>query len=370
MARNVAIIGAGVIGLTLAIALAKKGIYVTVYDGKKRVSDGAERASGILSKNGLERLQINYKSSIVNSLYGARLHANKAELNVKSKSVQAYVLDRGMFVEALYKDALSFGVDVVLGQRLYEKDIKGIASDPDSIVVGADGAVSSVAKAFGFPKINEYVLTYKAEYSKAKIEDKHVVDLFFSNSISNRFFGWMAPYSDSKLEIGVGTSDSSKSNSRSAFEKLVKNNLIKQTIDGAVQDGMHASLIPLAARKKTVSGNVLLVGDAAGQIKATTGGGIIFGASCAKTASEIIIRNINSNVPLSAYESEWRKRYGLDLRLHSILHRYYSGSGALGLELLMKTAKLLGAENFFSKYGDMDSPKIMIKRFFLRGLSD
>ena len=370
MAKNVAIIGAGVIGLTLAIALAKKGIYVTVYDGKKHVSDGAERASGILSKSGLERLQINYRGSVVNSLYGARLHANRTELNVRSKSVQAYVLDRGILAETLYKDALSFGAEVVLGRRMYEKDIKDIAKDPDVVVVGADGAVSSVAKAFGFPKINEYVLTYKAEYSKAKIEDKHIVDLFFSNSISNRFFGWIAPYSDSKLEVGVGTSDSSKSNSRISFEKLIKNSSIEHAIDGAKQDGAHASLIPLAARKKTAKGNVLLVGDAAGQIKATTGGGIIFGVSCAKTASDIIIRNINNNVPLSVYENEWRRLYGLDLKLHSILHKYYSGSGALGLELLMKTAKLLGAEDFFSKYGDMDSPKAMIKRFFLRGLPD
>ena len=350
MAKNVAIIGAGVIGLTLAIALAKKGIYVTVYDGKKHVSDGAERASGILSKSGLERLQINYRGSVVNSLYGARLHANRTELNVRSKSVQAYVLDRGILAETLYKDALSFGAEVVLGRRMYEKDIKDIAKDPDVVVVGADGAVSSVAK--------------------AKIEDKHIVDLFFSNSISNRFFGWIAPYSDSKLEVGVGTSDSSKSNSRISFEKLIKNSSIEHAIDGAKQDGAHASLIPLAARKKTAKGNVLLVGDAAGQIKATTGGGIIFGVSCAKTASDIIIRNINNNVPLSVYENEWRRLYGLDLKLHSILHKYYSGSGALGLELLMKTAKLLGAEDFFSKYGDMDSPKAMIKRFFLRGLPD
>ncbi len=370
MARNVAIIGAGVIGLTLAIALAKKGIYVTVYDSKKRASDGAERASGILSKTGLERLHINYKDSVVNSLYGARLHANRVELNVKSKYVQAYVLDRGRLAETLYKDALSSGADVLLGRRMYENDIKDIARDPDSIIVGADGAVSSVAKAFDFPGIKEYVLTYKAEYSRARIEDKHRVDLFFANSVSNRFFGWTAPYSDSKLEIGIGTSNSSKGNSRSAFEKLIKNDLIASMIDGAKQDGAHASLIPLSARKKTVKGNVLLAGDAAGQIKATTGGGLIFGIACAKIASEVIISNINSNVPLTAYENEWRKAYGLDLKLHSLLHRYYSRRGTLGLELLMRTAKLLGAEDFFSKYGDMDSPKAMIKRFFLRGLAD
>ena len=39
------------------------------------------------------------------------------------------------------------------------------------------------------------------------------------------------------------------------------------------------------------------------------------------------------------------------------------------MEVFLKVSKMLGAEKFFSEYGDMDRPSLMLKRFFLRGLA-
>jgi len=363
--KRVIIVGAGIVGLVLAKELASMGIEATVYDSNRDVADGAERASGILSKKGLERTGIDYAGAVLNALYGAVIHAGMENLKIKAGNIQAYVLSRSKLARICYKEAKDAGAAVILGKRLGKEDVLSM-NNTNTVIVGADGVVSTVASAFGFPKISEYVLTYKATYNDARVADKHIVDLFFEEAYARGFFGWTAPYSSTELEVGIGTSHASKRNSLSAFESFTKTHAIASVIDGAERTSGYASIIPLEARKKTVFGNVMLVGDAAGQVKATTGGGLIFGIACSKIAASTIKNHIEKGMSLKAYEKAWRSRYGLDLKLHGLLHAYYSGLTEKRFEAFIKLARIFGAESFFSKYGDMDSPSLMIKRLLLR----
>ena len=186
MNGSVVIVGAGVVGLSLAKSLASEGIDVTVYDTKQHVSDNASKASGILSASGLERTGIPYKNAILNRLDGAVLHAGKETLRVKADHTMALVIDRGKLAEACLEEAEKAGANVLLGTRLDRDAVRKMAKD-NTALVGADGAVSTVANAFSFPSIKEYVLTYKAEYENVKLEDTGTVNMFFS-SIASRFF--------------------------------------------------------------------------------------------------------------------------------------------------------------------------------------
>ena len=272
MDRNVIIIGAGVVGLTLAKQLALQNINVEVFDAKKDVSDGAAKASGIFSAHGLERIGIEFNNGIVNRLDGAVLYAGRENLKVKSKKTMAYVVDRGVLAKLCKKSAIDAGATVRLGKRFSKKELLEIASDKRNILVGADGAISTVASAFSFPSIKEYILTYKAEYRNAVIEDPAMVGLFFSSEIAYRFFGWSCPYSKDKIEIGIGISDKAKTNSSNAFNRFERSGWVKGIIENAEKVNGYASIIPLSSRNTTVKDNVMLVGDAAGQVKATTGG--------------------------------------------------------------------------------------------------
>jgi len=369
MEKKVIVVGAGVVGLILAKELAGKGIEVDVYDAKKSVSDGAEKASGIFSVSGLGRVGINPQHTIVNELDGATLYAGREKLRVKAKRTMAYVVDRGMLAELCKKEAEKAGAKVRLGRRLDRKELREIANDKCKIVVGADGAVSSVAAAFAFPAIKEFVLTYKAEYSNAAIEDPHAAGLFFSDKIAYRFFGWTCPYSSNRIEVGIGISDRAKINSTAAFSKFLGSGMLDNALKGSKRLNGYASIIPLTTRSTTVKGNVALVGDAAGQVKATTGGGIIFGGSCARILADTIDNHIKDDRPLSEYDKKWRKMYNLDLRMHNFLHNYYSNMKVSNFEVFLKLSRMFGAEKFFSEYGDMDRPSLMLKRFFLRGLA-
>ncbi len=363
MEKEVAIVGGGVVGLVMAKELAKSGVPTTVYEARARIGEGANKASGIVSVGGLDSMGIDYSGAVINSLDGAVLYAGKERLNIKAKETKAYVLNREMLAQLCAKEAVAEGVKIVLGTKVGKDMLSELSKE--KIVVGADGVISNVASNFGFPKISNYVLTYKAEYERASIHDQHSCEVFFSDA-SKKFFGWTVPHSSSVLEVGVGEWMQSRRNSLSVFNTFITNPSASKGLRGANKISGLASMIPLQARKTTVKGNVLLVGDAAGQVKATTGGGIVFGTLCGRTAAEAIINHIRKGAPLSLYEKMWRRKYGLDLGMHRMIHSYYSSVGPNGSELLFRLAKIFGIEGFLSRYGDMDSPSKIVKRIFAR----
>ena len=355
---KVHVIGAGIVGLTFAKELAANGIRTTVYERKRDVEAGAEKASGILSIKGLEKSGIRYKNAIESTLNGAIIHVKNEELLVEAKEPQAYIIDRRKLIRNAYEDAEGAGAIVLLGRNIDGDFLKGLGND--DVIVGADGATSIVASTFGFPHIKEHILTYKALYRNASIEDTSKVEIFFSDATPG-FFGWAAPHNDRILELGVGVSSKAKKTSLQAFNAFTKNGKIKEKIKWATRENGFASIIPLEVRKKSAKGNI-------GQVKASTGGGIIFGIACAKVLAEIIIMNRNSSGAgfLEEYEKKWRKLYGMDLMLHSIVHRYYSFMGIRNMAIMLKIAKFMGIEGFLSKHGDMDSPSLILKRIIKR----
>lgn len=365
MNKGVAIVGGGMIGLTLSILLVENSIPVDLYERKERVGINANKASGVLSINGIDRLKIDCSGAKINTLSGAEIYSKNKMLSVISEDDKAYVLDREKLVENAYRKAVDVGVNVHLNSNLSKNDILKM-SDEFSVVVGADGAVSSVASAFNFKPIKRYTLTYKAVYNSVDYENPKVVKLFFNNSVSNGFFGWAIPYGKGKIEVGIGIDDRYKITSYKAFKELLKNNVLKNILNGDEPDEAYASMIPAEMRKETVKGNVILIGDAAGQVKSTTGGGLIYGLSIAKCAQRAIVEHIKDGKPLSDYEKYWKKRYMRELKLHMRVHSYYSRLSNRQFDLTFSLLKKLGAESFLSKYGDMDSINTMIKRFFIR----
>ena len=366
--KKVVIIGGGVVGLHLARRLAELSINVVVHESKRSVAEGADKASGILSINGLKKIGLDYKDSVLNVLYGAYLKSGKGRLRIKSKEPMAYVLDRGKLAESCERAARIAGAEVVLGSRLSAGELIDLTHE-GNIVIGADGAVSTVAKTFGFPALEDYVLTYKAEFDGVKIEEKEMVELYFSKEFAHGLFGWHVPYSEKLVEIGLGIDQRKKVTSKKAFEKFIRSGSIDVDLSKGKLIGEHASIIPISARKTTAKENVALVGDAAGQVKATTGGGIIYGCLCAETLAKTVKDCIENGADLKQYEKLWRQKYGKDLKLHRIAHSYYTRAGEKNLERSFRIMKAIGMDRFLGKYGDMDSPSMILKRFLLRELA-
>ena len=262
------------------------------------------------------------------------------------------------------KEAEESGAKIRIGEKIEGKRLESLCEE--RILIGADGPLSTVARHFGMGPLGRHVLTYKAEFD-AEVPDGGTVDMFFDNKITPGFFGWLCPKSKGIVEAGVGI-DSNRGNSKAAFDRFVKQKEIVSILDGHRMLSGYASLIPMDKSRKVVDEKheVLLVGDAAGHIKHTTGGGIVFGGNAAIIAAETINAHIKSGKSLKEYGDAFRKRFGADMFLHGVAKGVYSTLGAGQIASLLKVSKLFGIEGFLSEYGDMDRPSLIIKRVFSR----
>jgi flavin-dependent dehydrogenase len=114
--------------------------------------------------------------------------------------------------------------------------------------------------------------------------------------------------------------------------------------------------IPLKPLRRTYGDRILLVGDAAGQVKPTTGGGLYFGLICADIAAEslhnALISGNLSSASLSIYEKKWRRKLGHELRTEYFIRRCFEHMSDKQIEGLFARIKkdgiadsLLQAEN-------------------------
>lgn len=97
----------------------------------------------------------------------------------------------------------------------------------------------------------------------------------------------------------------------------------------------------------------MLVGDAAGQVKALSGGGVYFGCSCASIAGKVAALHPKE---VWEYEREWKGMFSHDLYIHRLLRNALNATPEIALGWALRAGNFLGADRFLVRYGDMDRP--------------
>ena len=109
---------------------------------------------------------------------------------------------------------------------------------------------------------------------------------------------------------------------------------------------------------KTYSNGFLSVGDAASQVKATTGGGVVFGITCAKIAGHVAsdaVKSKNfSEDFLSSYQAQWKQALSFELKTMLRLRKMLNSLSDKKTDKLISLCKKLGIDNVLEKVGDVD----------------
>jgi len=108
--------------------------------------------------------------------------------------------------------------------------------------------------------------------------------------------------------------------------------------------------IPLRSSSRTYGDRLIVAGDAAGQVKPTTGGGLYFGMLCADIASDTLNDAFGSgdlsSRKLSQYEKRWRKKIGRELDIEYFARRVFEHLSNRQIDSLivrMKTSRAADA---------------------------
>jgi len=300
----IAVVGAGPSGSYLASMLAQNGKEVLLVEEHPEVGNPVQ-CTGILSSSS-NSLKINIpKNLIVNKIKRVELNSPNGNNITFNLNEEDLILDRKEFDKYLAEEAVDNGAKLLLQHRFLDfKNNKislrhkgEILNYDAEALVGADGPISQVAKSSNLYGERRF---WVARQARVRLNSER--DLFkvhFDKEISPDFFGWVVPENEEIARIGIGSEKNSDSYFKNFLSKLGNPKIIDY----------QAGLIPIYDDKpRRMNNNVYLIGDAALQVKALSGGGIIKGMLAAEELNKAILNNLD-------YEELWRKRIGLDLYL-------------------------------------------------------
>ncbi len=221
--------------------------------------------------------------------------------NVTKLEFNGYTTDRDRFDQYLARLATEAGAEISFNDA-FRQVSNGVAETDKGeieykVLIGADGPGSRVAQSLG---LKRNMNPYPAVTAQVKGDFEPCTQMFFGG-IAPGAYGWIIP-KDGRANVGVGFSPRFADGSlQSYFDKFMDRHGFKA--EGKVYGKYVPSEGPIP---KTVSGNGMVVGDAAGQVISVNGGGIplamIAGRICGTVAGE----NIRSGASLENYEAQWR----------------------------------------------------------------
>ncbi len=244
-------------------------------------------------------------------------------------SFKTNIIDRSKFDVHLAQQAIDAGCELHLSSRVTARSHSNVLSMRtrseqrqlhSNIVIGADGPTSLISKTLGnsYPDINRD-LSLSLNYLMSGVDcDENEVLMFFGKNIAPGGYCWIIPKGDSKANVGFGLrkSLSVPGISLTTYMKnfMSKNKIAAPMLKDAKILSRVGALIPMAGPVfHTYSENAVLVGDAAGHVMASNGGGIPQALGGGYIAGHVTASHLEKGTPLSTYEKIWRNEFGNEL---------------------------------------------------------
>ncbi len=370
MNYDVVVIGAGPAGAIAAKYAALNGAKTLLIEEHASIGSPVQ-CTGLISTKALNECEIGEGNFILSRIRGAFVYApDGTETCIQGKDIKAYVVDRKIFDRILVRQALDNGADILLRTRFIDIDnrkIRVLSGGEEKvieaeIIIGADGIQSCVGRVAGIPRCEKFLsgIQFEASYNPKNPE---YVEIFQGKEFAPGFFGWVVPFSG-MARIGVAVNPGLPA--IYYLEKLLRHPIVASRYGGSRTEHV-AGGIPLGPPRRTTSGRVMLVGDAAGQVKPTSGGGIYMGAICAKIAGEVAARASNKECDIMEYEKRWRALIGRELDIGMRIHK---SIGKLSDENLNEFIVFLNKpeiKDIITLYGDIDHPSILLQKLLKTG---
>lgn len=369
--HDVVVVGGGPAGCYAASLLGKRGLKVHVLEEHVRIGEPVD-CSGVMGAESFDLLQLpdSLKLGEIRALNF--VSPSRLEVHFSPPSPLAYILDRAAFDRAIADKTAASGatfhlgtrvvdvhvldecVDVVcqssVGSQQAKSNVQGPKSDVQSskfnvlqeeegtnndlritnnearssvrarMVILANGPRYKLQRKLGMGVPTDFLRTAQTETRIRGLTQTKVV---LGSDVAPGSFAWIVPFRRGGVEwarIGVST----KTNAVPYLQRLLSGLERAGHLD-RTDASFRSWVIPIRPLKRTYSERILAVGDAAGQTKPTTGGGIFYGLLCAEAAAETAVEAFDKKdfglSVMRGYETRWRKRVGREIKTGILFRR-------------------------------------------------
>ncbi len=357
---DVIVVGGGLIGSYLACKLAGMGYGVVVLEQHEQL-EGQVCCTGIISQECISAFDVN-KDLILRQVNSARLFSPSGKvIRLRREENQAGIVNRSAFDCAVASQArikgaeyrlhclvtdLEVGESGVTVKATFQKE--GINLETRVVVI-ATGFNPKFTERLHLGKIDDFAVSTQAEVEVCEVDE---IEVYFGQKIAPGFFGWLVPTSNRRALVGLLT----KRNPRFYLERLLLSLLSQGKIVTADVEPVYGG-IPLKPLPSTYGDRLLVVGDAAGQVKPTTGGGIYFGLLSAEIAADVLHRGLTNDalsvINLASYERGWKRKLGRELEIDYYARKFYQRLGDQQIDKIFDVIKSHGIEESLSKAEDL-----------------
>ncbi len=313
--HDVVIVGGGPAGLHAAARLAASGFRTTLVEEHPVVGEPVH-CTGVLAADAFSEFTLP-RRALLNELTTARFWSPLGhQVSYSAGKVEAVVIDRRLFDQDLLEIAETAGAVVLQGSRVtaLQIDATGVSLKSSGgeirarACVLACGANYSLHRQVGLGLPPLFMHTAQLEVPVSRAGD---VELHFGREIAPKGFGWVVPVARGQQQsarIGVMCDQDAPRH----FEHLADRVASRWQIHREVLARPRQKILPLAPIPRTFGDRLLAIGDAAGLVKPTTGGGIYYSLVSAALAANVLGQALRdddlSAERLAPYEGQWRNR--------------------------------------------------------------
>ncbi|OYT32238.1 MAG: hypothetical protein B6U94_00140 [Thermofilum sp. ex4484_79] len=321
------VVGAGPAGLMFSRKLASKGFKVLVVEKENRLAEkpcGEGISARVLTTAEIsEKEKYRFVAREIKRAYVYSPSGNRVVLEGNNETL-GYIINKKNFLEVMAEYASEQGTEIMVSEpaKEFEKIDDGFRVKTKSLwvntrlLVGADGYLSTVAKKLNLEQRGDRKIIPSLQYVfvNVNLEDWEATEFYLGHDVAPLGYAWIFPKDGKKANVGIGVQ---KGSPLYYLEKFIKDH--PEKFGKATKVEFRGAAVTIGGiLKKIVGDNVMLIGEAAGQVIPLTGGGIHSSIAGGSIAAEIAIEafeeNNLSSVKLKKYIDEYNRHWGKRIR--------------------------------------------------------
>ena len=283
---DVVIVGAGPVGGRAAALLAERGIRVLMLEEHAEIGRPFQCA-GLVTPSAMRVVAAEH--TVLEEVDGALIHGPSGTLvPVGTEGVlRTYVVCRKQFDRYVVHQGMEAGAELWLESKPVAAEVtdRGVDLTVDKngipwtvsckLLIGADSAHSWTRRYCKMGRPKELMIGFQTEIVGYEGRDRWL-EMYSGSAIAPGFFAWVIPSGFGSHRIGLwSTADRLNGRSiESCYQDLMDHPLWKERFRDVTEVARYCGPVPSGMVKRPVKDRVLLLGDAAGMAKPTTGGGI------------------------------------------------------------------------------------------------